>query len=77
MGAEDSCRSRHGNLDGEGLDHLIERRAVPFLEKFSYIVQLYRALQHHEWLGSSTLTANVVVKRDGTIRVVDFELPAR
>jgi serine/threonine-protein kinase len=63
-------------LDGEGLDHLIERRApVPFLEKFSYIVQLTRALQHAHENGvvhRDVKSANIVVKRDATIRVVDF-----
>lgn len=63
-------------LDGEGLDRLIERRtAIPFLEQFSYIVQLCRALQHaHEnrVVHRDVKPANIVVKRDGTIRVVDF-----
>ena len=77
MGAEDSVPFLVMEyLDGEGLDHLIERRAaVPFLEKFSYIVQLYRALQHAHENGvvhRDVKPANIVVKRDGTIRVVDF-----
>lgn len=63
-------------LDGEGLDRLIERRtAIPFLERFGYIVQLCRALQHaHEnrVVHRDVKPANIVVKRDGTIRVVDF-----
>ena len=77
MGAEDSVPFLVMEyLDGEGLDHLIERRAaVSFLEKFSYIVQLYRALQHAHENGvvhRDVKPANIVVKRDGTIRVVDF-----
>jgi len=63
-------------LDGEGLDRLIERQApAPLLEKFSYLVQLCRALQHAHERGvvhRDVKPANIVVKRDGTIRVVDF-----
>jgi TonB family protein len=77
MGAEDSVPYLVMEyLDGEGLDHLIERRAaLPFLEKFGYIVQLCRALQHAHENGvvhRDVKPANIVVKRDGTIRVVDF-----
>jgi TonB family protein len=63
-------------LDGEGLDRLIARRApIPFLEKLSYLVQLCRALhQAHESgvVHRDVKPANVVVKKDGTIKVVDF-----
>lgn len=63
-------------LDGQGLDHLIARRtAIPFLERFADIVQLCRALQHahqHRVVHRDVKPANIVVKRDGTIRVVDF-----
>jgi TonB family protein len=63
-------------LDGEGLDRLIARRApIPFLEKLSYLVQLCRALHHAHESGvvhRDVKPANVVVKKDGTIKVVDF-----
>jgi TonB family protein len=63
-------------LDGEGLDRLISRRArIPFLEKLSYLVQLCRALHHAHESGvvhRDVKPANVVVKKDGTIKVVDF-----
>lgn len=63
-------------LDGEGLDRQIERcTAIPFLERFGYIVQLCRALQHahrNRVVHRDVKPANIVVKRDGTIRVVDF-----
>lgn len=63
-------------LDGESLDLLIARRApIPFLEKLSYLVQLCRALHHAHESGvvhRDVKPANVVVKKDGTIKVVDF-----
>jgi tetratricopeptide (TPR) repeat protein len=63
-------------LDGDGLDRLIERQTpVPFLEKLSYLVQLCRALHHAHENGvvhRDVKPANVVVKKEGTIKVVDF-----
>ena len=63
-------------LDGEGLDLLIARRApVSFLEKLSHLVQLCRALHHAHENGvvhRDVKPGNVVVKKDGTIKVVDF-----
>jgi TonB family protein len=63
-------------LDGEGLDRLIARQTpVPFLERLSYLMQLCRALQHaheHGVVHRDVKPANVVVKKEGTIKVVDF-----
>lgn len=77
MGTEDSVPFLVMEyLDGEGLDRLIARRApIPFLEKLSYLAQLCRALHHAHESGvvhRDVKPANVVVKKDGTVKVVDF-----
>jgi TonB family protein len=63
-------------LDGEGLDRLIARHApVSFLEKLSHLIQLCRALNHAHENGvvhRDVKPGNVVVKKDGTTKVVDF-----
>jgi TonB family protein len=77
MGAEDELPFLVMEyLDGEGLDRLIARRApISSLEKLSHLVQLCRALHHAHGSGvvhRDVKPGNVVVKKDGTIKVVDF-----
>ena len=63
-------------LEGESLDKIIERRPVlPISQKVGIIVQVCRALDcahRHGVVHRDVKPGNVMLTRDGTVKVVDF-----
>jgi serine/threonine protein kinase len=63
-------------LEGESLDKLIARRpALSLGTKVGYVAQICRALDHahrHGVIHRDVKPANIVVTRDGIVKVVDF-----
>lgn len=63
-------------LEGESLEKLIARKqALPLASKVGYVVQAARALDHahrHGVIHRDVKPANIVLTRDGVVKVVDF-----
>ena len=63
-------------LEGESLEKLITRKqALPLATKVGYVVQAARALDHahrHGVIHRDVKPANIVLTRDGVVKVVDF-----
>src|ERR1700757_4058160 len=63
-------------LEGESLDRIVESRPVlPLFLKLGYIVRTCEALDHahrHGVVHRDVKPANIMVTKDGTVKVVDF-----